>query len=97
LAIHYRSIFPNNIAHKIIYSFKNDKYEDLHRDPCECDLQEMLIFTVVDKKLYTFRFTAEQDKFRSYLPLIENIVDSIVIREKGLMNVKNRSGLPLKV
>ena len=87
--------FLNNTAHKIIYSFKNDKHEDLGRDPCECDLQVMVISTIIDRKLYNFVFTAEQDKFRSYLPLFENIMDSIVMREKGSINIKNKSGLPL--
>jgi YVTN family beta-propeller protein len=86
--------FLNNTAHKIIYSFKNDKYEDLSQDPCRCDLQVMTIYTIINKKLYTFVFTTEQDKFRSYLPTFENIMDSIVMLEKGSIN-KDKSGLPL--
>lgn len=96
----------DNPAHKIIYTYNDNQYddfgqyhnvsEDAFSEPCYCDVKEMMVFTIKDQKVYTLYFTAERDKFSSYLPTIEKILNSTKVDEKEVLeNGTTISGLPL--
>jgi len=82
-----QSTLSNKGAHKIVYTYK-----DL--EGCQCDIKTMGIFAIIDKKTYTLEYWTELDKFSSYLPSIEVIIDSIKIYE-NLANITPKSGLKL--
>jgi YVTN family beta-propeller protein len=86
------STLSNNSAHKIVYTYTQHPNVE---GSCRCDVKEMVIFTIKDRKVYTLHYSAELDKFISYLPTIETILDSIKIQEKVLVNITSRSGLEL--
>ena len=71
----------NNSAHKIIFTFKDDQ------SSCQCDLKVMSIITKIDSKAYFVEYSAELDKFSSYLRIIQTIINSLKIQEKATVDV----------
>ena len=97
----------NNTAHKMVYTYIDDVRDDGHGDiynassdeyiqyPCECVLQEIVSFTIIDQKLYMVTQTGELDKLASYVPTMEKIIESLKVGEKAVENITIKSGLPL--
>ena len=86
------SSLSNNAAHKIVYTYRDNSYEN----SCQCDLKEMVLFTIRDKIQYMLIYATELDKFTSYLPAVENITRSIKIQEQTMAEITTKSRTPAK-
>ena len=63
------TILANNPAHKIVYT---------HIDQRDI-IKQMDIYTIIGSQVYEISYVAEESKFNSYLPLVEQMLDSISI------------------
>ena len=89
--------FGNNSAHKIVYTYKeydNDSIFD-NNAFCKCEKKEMIIYTIINNKIFAIGYSAEFDKFFTYLPTIEKIIDSIDIEQGSPLGKKKSFGLPM--
>jgi YVTN family beta-propeller protein len=81
-------IVTNHPAFKIIYTYTNNT----------ADYEAMRIWVVVGRNTYTISYHAESNKFHSYLPVVENMVDSLRVELPENTNepVKDTAGLRLR-
>jgi serine/threonine-protein kinase len=63
------TMLANNPAHKIVYT---------HIDQRDI-IKQMDIYTIIGSQVYEISYVAEESKFNSYLPLVEQMLDSISI------------------
>jgi hypothetical protein len=62
----------DNPAHKIVFSATDNK---------EVERKAMQVWTVIGNKAFLITYKAEPDKFTSYLPTIERMIDSFKVIE----------------
>jgi eukaryotic-like serine/threonine-protein kinase len=62
--------FAGKPAHKIVFSAIDNK---------EVERKAMQVWTVIGNKAFLITYKAEPDKFSSYLPAIERMIDSFKI------------------
>jgi YVTN family beta-propeller protein len=77
----------NKPAHKIKFTYFDYT--------CQCDVEAMSIYTIIGPNFYTITFYAERDKFSSYLPVVESVLNTILIEGNKITHKLNKSGLPL--
>jgi eukaryotic-like serine/threonine-protein kinase len=66
------STIADKPAHKIVFSAIDNK---------EVERKAMQVWTVIDNKAFLITYKAEPDKFSSYLPTIERMIDSFKVIE----------------
>jgi hypothetical protein len=71
-----KSSIAGESAYKIVYTF-------LSLDPAvQAHFQSMNIWTVKDKKAYSFSYTELKPLYAAYLPIVQKMIDSLEIRAK---------------
>ena len=55
----------------------------------------MDVISIINNKEYTFGYLAEMEKFSTFLPAMQSIINSTKILDKDLRHITYKSGLPL--
>ena len=79
----------DNLAYQTISTYRANL--------CNCYMKEMILYTIINNKIYYMVFSTELSKFSSYSPIITDIINSMNTTSKGIFDYYSvkKSGLPL--
>ena len=70
-----KTTFANNSAYKIVYTFIDPSI----KSPTIPQFQSMNVWTIKGNKIYTLSYSQPIQEYATYLPVVQQIIDSLEI------------------